>query len=223
MGTTIEITSSDGFKLSAYRAEPAGKARGGIVLVQEIFGVNNHMRKVADGYAADGYLVITPEFFDRSQKGVDLGYGPADIEAGRGHSGKLDWGNTMKDAQAAFDIAKSAGKVAVIGYCWGGTVAWLSSSKIADLGCAISYYGGGIGNNIGEAPKAPMMCHWGEKDHAIPMETVKKVESTYPSVSSFVYMGAGHGFNCDERGSYHADSAKIARERSIEFLRKNIG
>ena len=223
MGTTTEITSSDGFKLSAYRADPAGKPRGAIVLVQEIFGVNSHMRGTADGFAADGYLVVTPAYFDRSQKGVDLGYGPADIEAGRGHSSKLDWGNTMKDTQAAFDMVKSAGKVAVIGYCWGGTVAWLSASKIAGLGCAIAYYGGGIGNNIGEAPKAPLMCHWGEKDHAIPMETVKKVEATYPAVSSFVYTGAGHGFNCEQRGSYHAESAKIARERSIDFLRKHLG
>ena len=223
MGTTTEITSFDGFKLSAYRADPAGKPRGAIVLVQEIFGVNSHMRGVADGYAADGYLVVTPAYFDRAQPGVDLGYGPADIEAGRGHSGKLDWGNTMKDTQAAFDLVKSAGKVAVIGYCWGGTVAWLSASKIAGLGCAIAYYGGGIGNNIEEAPKAPLMCHWGEKDHAIPTETVKKVESTYPAVSSFVYIGAGHGFNCEQRGSYHAESAKTARDRSIDFLRKHVG
>ncbi len=223
MGTNVEITSADGFKLGAYRAEPAGKPRGAIVLVQEIFGVNSHMRGVADGYAADGYLVITPAFFDRSEKGVDLGYGPADIEAGRGHSGKLDWANTMKDTQAAFDMVKSAGKVAVIGYCWGGTVAWLSSSKIAGLGCAISYYGGGIGNNLAEAPIAPTMCHWGEMDHAIPMETVKKVESSHPSVQSFVYIGAGHGFNCEQRGSHHPESAKTARERSLEFLRKNVG
>ncbi len=223
MGTTTEITSFDGFKLSAYRADPAGKPRGAIVLVQEIFGVNSHMRSVADGYAADGYLVLTPAYFDRSQKGVDLGYGPADIEAGRGHSTKLDWGNTMKDTQAAFDMVKNAGKVAVIGYCWGGTVAWLASSKIAGLGCAIAYYGGGIGNNIGEAPKAPLMCHWGEKDHAIPTEVVNKVESTYPAVSSFVYAGAGHGFNCEQRGSYHAESAKLARDRSVDFLRKHLG
>ena len=161
MGTSINLTTSDGHTLSAYRADPAGKPRGAIVLVQEIFGVNSHMRGTADGFAADGYLVVTPAYFDRSQKGVDLGYGPADIEAGRGHSSKLDWGNTMKDTQAAFDMVKSAGKVAVIGYCWGGTVAWLSASKIAGLGCAIAYYGGGIGNNIGEAPKAPLMCHWG--------------------------------------------------------------
>ena len=223
MGSMTEITSADGFKLAAYRADPAGKPRGAIVLVQEIFGVNSHMRGVADGYAADGYLVITPSYFDRSQPGVDLGYGPADIEAGRGHSSKLDWGNTMKDTQAAVDMVKGAGKVAVIGYCWGGTVAWLSASKIPGLGCAIAYYGGGIGGNIDKAPVAPTMCHWGEKDHAIPLETVKKVEATYPGVSSFVYMGAGHGFNCEQRGSYHAESAKTARDRSLEFLRKHVG
>jgi carboxymethylenebutenolidase len=223
MGTQIEITSSDGFKLGAYRADPAGKPKGAVIVVQEIFGVNNHIRAVADGYAADGYLAIAPQFFDRSQKNVDLGYGPADIEAGRGHSMKLDWGNTMKDTQAACDLAKAAGKVAVVGYCWGGTTAWLAASQVNGVACTIAYYGGGIGQNIDKAPKAPVMCHWGEKDHAIPLETVKKVEAQYPAIPSFVYMGAGHGFNCNERGSWNADSAKTARERTLDFIKKHVG
>jgi carboxymethylenebutenolidase len=223
MGTQIEITSSDGFKLGAYRADPAGKPKGAVIVVQEIFGVNNHIRAVADGYAADGYLAIAPQFFDRSQKNVDLGYGPADIEAGRGHSMKLDWANTMKDTQAACDLAKAAGKVAVVGYCWGGTTAWLAASQVNGVACTIAYYGGGIGQNIDKAPKAPVMCHWGEKDHAIPLETVKKVEAQYPAIPSFVYMGAGHGFNCNERGSWNADSAKTARERTLDFIKKHVG
>lgn len=223
MGTQIEITSSDGFKLGAYRADPSGKPKGAVIVVQEIFGVNNHIRAVADGYAADGYLAIAPQYFDRSQKNVDLGYGPADIEAGRGHSMKLDWGNTMKDTQAACDLAKAAGKVAVVGYCWGGTTAWLAASQVNDVACTIAYYGGGIGQNIDKAPKAPVMCHWGEKDHAIPLETVKKVEAQYPGIPSFVYIGAGHGFNCNERGSWNADSAKTARERTLDFIKKHVG
>jgi carboxymethylenebutenolidase len=222
MGQMIELTSSDGFKLGAYRADPAGKARGGIVLVQEIFGVNQHIRKVADGYAADGYQVIAPAFFDRSHKGLDLGYTQADIEAGRAASQKVNWELTLKDVEAAMAAMKGAGKSAIIGYCWGGTLAWLSACRVSGLSAAIAYYGGGIPNFMNEKPKCPTMAHWGEKDHAIPMDAVRKVEAAHPEVTSYVYP-AGHGFNCDERGSYDAGSAKTARERTLEFLKKNVG
>jgi carboxymethylenebutenolidase len=222
MGLMIELTASDGFKLGAYRADPAGKPRGGLVLVQEIFGVNNHIKKTADGYAADGYLVVAPSFFDRSQRGVDLGYTQADIEAGRNIAQKLAWDDTVRDAQAAYDLVKSAGKSAVIGYCWGGTLAWLSAARIPGLACAVCYYGGGIPNTINEQPKCPVLFHWGEKDHSISMEAVAKIEAAHPKAASHHYP-AGHGFNCDERGSFDAGSAKLARERTLEFLRKNVG
>lgn len=222
MGKMIDISSPDGFKLGAYRADPAGKPRGGIVLVQEIFGVNNHIKKVADGYAADGYLVVAPAFFDRSHKGLDVGYTQADIEVGRDASSKVDWDVTIKDAQAAKTLVQSAGKTAVIGYCWGGTVAWLSACRISGLNAAICYYGGGIPNFMNEKPKCPTLCHWGEKDHAIPMDAVRKIEAAHPEVVSHVYP-AGHGFNCDERGSHDAASAKLARERTLEFLKKHVG
>jgi carboxymethylenebutenolidase len=222
MGQMIELTSSDGFKLGAYRAEPAGKPRGGIVLVQEVFGVNNHIKKTADGYAADGYLVLAPAFFDRVQRGVDLGYTQADIEAGRAVTQKLSWDDTVRDAQAAFELVKAAGKAAVIGYCWGGTLAWLSATRISGLACAICYYGGGIRNMYDEKPQCPVMFHWGEKDHAIPLDAVQKIEAAHPSATSHRYP-AGHGFNCDERGSYDAGSARLARERTLDFLRKHAG
>jgi carboxymethylenebutenolidase len=222
MGKTIELTSSDGFKLGAYRADPSGKAKGGIVLVQEIFGVNHHIKAVADGYAADGYAVIAPAYFDRVQKGFDVGYGQADMEQARAIPPKMDWGKVAADTQAAVSELKAAGKVAVIGYCWGGTVAWLSACKVDGVAAAIAYYGGGIPGMVNDKPRVPMMAHWGEKDHAIPMDAVKKVEAAHPGVQSFVYP-AGHGFNCDERGSFDAASAKQARERTIDFLKKHVG
>jgi carboxymethylenebutenolidase len=222
MGKNIELTAADGFKLGAYRAEPAGKPRGGIVLVQEIFGVNNHIKKVADGYAADGYVVIAPAYFDRVQHGFDVGYSQADMEAGRAIVQKLDWGNVIKDSQAALDALRSAGKSAVVGYCWGGTVAWLSAAKLNGLSCAVAFYGGGVAGLINEQPKCPIMFHWGEKDHAIPIDAVRKVEAAHPSALSHLYP-AGHGFNCDERASYEAASAKLARERTLEFLKKHLG
>lgn len=223
MGTMIELAAADGHKLAAYRAEPKGKPRGGLVLVQEIFGVNSHVKAVSDGFAADGYLVLAPAFFDRVQRGVDLGYTQADIDAGRAVMQKLQWDNTMKDVAAAIDNVKSAGKVGVVGYCWGGTVAWVAAARASGLDCAVPYYGGGIAGMVGEKPKVPVLFHWGETDHSITLEDVRKVEAAHPGCTSHVYQGAGHGFNCDHRGSYHADSAKLARSRTIEFLRKHIG
>ena len=222
VGKMIELTASDGHKLAAYRAEPKGKPRGALIVVQEIFGVNSHIKSVADGYAADGYLAVAPAFFDRAQRGVDLGYSQADIEVGRTFIPKMNWDTVMKDAGAAMDNVKSAGKVGIVGYCWGGTVVWMAAARLAGLACAVCYYGGGIPNNAGEKPKCPVMFHWGETDHAIPIAEAKKVAAAHPKAQSFIYK-AGHGFNCDQRGSYDADSAKLARERSLEFLRKHVG
>ena len=222
MGKMIELTASDGHKLSAYRAEPKGKPRGGLIVVQEIFGVNSHIKSVADGYAADGYLAVAPAFFDRAQPGVDLGYSQADIEVGRTFIPKMTWDNVVKDAGAALANVKSAGKTGIVGYCWGGTVSWMNASRLAGLAAAVTYYGGGITTNSGEKPKCPVMSHWGETDHAIPIDGVKKFLGEHKEVTSFIYP-AGHGFNCDQRGSYHAESAKLARTRTLEFMRKHIG
>ena len=222
MGKMIELAASDGHKFAAYRAEPNGKPRGGLIVVQEIFGVNSHIRSVADGYAADGYLVIAPAFFDRVERGLDIGYTPADIERGRAFIPKMQWDTVLKDATAAMDNIKSAGKTGVLGYCWGGTVAWISASRLAGTACSVCYYGGGIPGLIGEQPRCPVMFHWGETDHAIAIADAKKVAAAHPKQQSFIYQ-AGHGFNCDQRGSYHAESAKLARSRSLEFLRKHLG
>jgi carboxymethylenebutenolidase len=222
VGKMIELTASDGHKLAAYRAEPKGTPRGGLIVVQEIFGVNSHIKSVADGYAADGYLAIAPAFFDRVERGLDIGYTPADIERGRVFIPKMQWDTVMKDAAAGLDNVKSAGKAGIVGYCWGGTVSWVGAARLPGLAAAVTYYGGGITGLAGEKPKCPVMSHWGETDHAIALDGVKKFLGEHREVTSFIYP-AGHGFNCDQRGSYHAESAKLARSRSLEFLRKHIG
>ncbi len=222
MGTMIELKAADGHLFGAYRCEPAGKPRGGLVVVQEIFGVNSHIRAVADSFAADGYLVIAPAIFDRAKRNYDTGYTQPDIEAGLAIMQGLKWDNPLADVAAAIQSAKPAGKVGIVGYCYGGAVAWMAASRLSGLACAVPYYGGGIPNQIGEQPKCPVMFHWGETDHSIPLEAARRVAAAHPQAMSHYYK-AGHGFNCDQRGSYHAESAKLARERTIEFLRKHLG
>jgi carboxymethylenebutenolidase len=222
MGKMIELTASDGHKLAAYRADPAGKPRGGIVVIQEIFGVNSHIKQVADGYAADGYLAVAPAMFDRVQKNVDLGYTPEDIAKGREIRGKVTNDMALKDAEAAVKAASSAGKVGIIGYCWGGLVAWLAAAKIPGLSAAVPYYGGGILDNAELKPKVPLMGHFGDKDQHIPVDGVKKLAEKHKDHQIFIY-AADHGFNCDQRGSYNAPAAKQARSRTLEFFRKHLG
>jgi carboxymethylenebutenolidase len=218
----IELTAADGHRLAAYRADPSGKPRGGVVVIQEIFGVNSHVKQVADGFAADGYVAIAPALFDRVQKNVNLGYSPEDIAKGREIRGKVANEMAVKDAEAAVKAASSAGKVGIVGYCWGGFVTWLAAAKISGLACAVPYYGGGILDNTELAPRVPLMGHFGDKDQHIPVEGVKKLAAKYPQHQIFIY-SADHGFNCDHRGSYNAAAAKQARERTLEFLRKHLG
>lgn len=223
MSKTIELTAADGHKLGAYLAEPSGKAKGAIIVVQEIFGVNPHIRAVADGYAADGYLAIAPAFFDRLQRNFEAGYGPKDIEAGVAMIQKLTWDKVLLDVGAALAQVQSAGKVGIVGYCWGGTVAWLAAAKLAGLSCSIPYYGGGMFGMIGEQPKVPVMCQFGELDQSPSLEQAKAIAAAHPSVIANFYAGAGHGFNCNERGSYNEAAAKLARQRALEFLGRHIG
>jgi carboxymethylenebutenolidase len=222
MGTMIELTAADGHRLSAYRADPQGRPRGAIVVIQEIFGVNSHIKQVADGYAKDGYLAIAPALFDRVQKNVDLGYTPEDIAKGREIRGKVTNDMALKDTGAAIKAAGGAGKVGIVGYCWGGFVTWLAAGKLAGLSAAVAYYGGGILDNTDLAPKVPLMGHFGDKDQHIPADGVRKLAEKYKQHPIFIY-SADHGFNCDHRGSYDAPAAKQARERTLEFFRKHVG
>jgi carboxymethylenebutenolidase len=223
MGETIQLTAEDSHRLAGYRATPSGTPRGGVVVIQEIFGVNSHIKKLCDGFAADGYVALAPAIFDRVERDYATGYAPADIERGRATRGKLSIDDVMKDTQAAINELKRAGKpVAVVGYCFGGTIAWLSATRLNGVSAAVGYYGGGIADAAEEQPKAPVMLHFGETDASIPKEHYEKVQKVHPKLPVFIYP-AGHGFSCDERGSYHAPSAQQARERTLEFLRKHIG
>lgn len=224
MGKTVTLTASDGKKIAAYRAEPNGKPRGGIVVIQEIFGVNDHIRKVTDGYAAEGYLAIAPALFDRIKPDFEVGYTDADIAVGRDMKGKADTDAALRDIAAARDAIKSAGKTGVVGYCWGGFLAWVAATRLDGFAAASSYYGGGIGTVAEEKPRCPVIMHFGEKDHAIPLTEVDKVRTAQKGRVVEIHLyGAGHGFNCDQRGSFHGDSAKLARDRTLAFFKKHVG
>ena len=211
----MRLTASDGHELDAYVAEPKGKAMGGIVVVQEIFGVTGHIRRVADQYAAQNYKVIAPAMFDRVQRNVELDY--KDIEKGRALMLELEWPGTLADVTAGVSGVRDAGRVAVVGYCWGGTVAHVAASDL-DIAAAVSYYGGGVAKQLDKTPRCKIMYHFGDQDHAIPMADIERIKQAYPEAVVHVYAGAGHGFNCDERASFSAKDAKLAFERSLSFL-----
>jgi carboxymethylenebutenolidase len=222
MGDTITLTAEDGHKLAAYRAAPTGAPRGGLVVVQEIFGVNSHIKSVCDGFAADGYVALAPAIFDRVERDFAIGYKPEDIERGRGVRGKLPVEDAVKDVRAAVKaLAAERLKVGVVGYCFGGTVAWLAATRIAGIACAVGYYGGGIADTAAETPRCPVLLHWGETDQSIPPEHHARVRAAHPDLPMHIYP-AGHGFNCDQRGSYHEPSAKLARQRTLDFFAKHL-
>lgn len=227
MGAFIDLKAADGFTFPAYVANPAGKPRGGVVVLQEIFGVNSHIRSVADGYAADGYLAVAPSTFHRVKPGVDLGYSPEDMTAGselKAAVEALPAPGVLQDIQAAIKHAGSAGKVGIVGYCYGGLLTWRSACLLDGLSAAVPYYGGGVTTpaEIARKPKVPVMAHFGDQDHWIPMDTVKAFEKAHPEVEVHVY-AANHGFNCDQRGSYNAGAATTARERTLYFFGKHLG
>jgi carboxymethylenebutenolidase len=222
MGEWIKLKASDGFELPAWRAAPAGAAKGGIVVIQEIFGVNHHIRAVTDRFAAAGYLAVAPAVFERVQPGVELGYDPEGIQTGMGLAGKLDRDKALLDVAAATCDAASAGKVGIVGFCMGGTFAWVASALTPGLSAAVGYYGGGVVGLKTLEPKVPTMLHFGEKDDHIPLAGVKEVGELHPDVPIYLYP-AGHGFHCDERASYDAESAKLAWERTLEFFGRHLG
>jgi carboxymethylenebutenolidase len=223
MGKSVTLTAEDSHRLAAYRAEPAGKPRAGIVVIQEIFGVNQHIRKVTDSFAAEGYVALAPAIFDRVQRNFEIGYTPADVETGRTTRGKIQLDDMVADVRAAVKTLQAEGlKVGVVGYCLGGTLAWLASTRIDGVGAAVCYYGGGIAASASERPRGPVLIHWGETDASIPPEHWETVKKAHPDVPAHVYP-AGHGFHCDERGSYHAESAALAGRRTLDFFREHLG
>ncbi|MFO1398204.1 MAG: dienelactone hydrolase family protein [Burkholderiales bacterium] len=222
MGKWIELTAADGVTIKGYQADPAGKPRGGLVVVQEIFGVNSHIRDVCDRYAADGYLAVAPAIFDRVERDVELGYTPDDMVRGRDLRARCKLDQVLADIAAARAVAATAGRVGIIGYCWGGYLAYVSASRLPGFSCAIAYYGGGMQDALDEKPKVPVLGHFGEKDQHIPVAGIRKLAAANPSLEVHFY-DADHGFNCDQRGSYDAAAARVARERTLAFLQVHVG
>lgn len=220
MGETLTLTAADGHTLGAYRADPEGPSKGSLVVVQEIFGVNSHIRSVCDRFAAAGFTAIAPALFDRIEPGIELGYTPDDVASGRDLKGKSPDDAALADIKAALD-ALPDGKKGVVGFCWGGYLTWLSATRIDGVDAAVSYYGGGVASKASETPKCPIIMHFGEKDANIPMDQVDTVRNAHPDVPVYVY-DADHGFNCDQRGSYDAKSAAEAWERTITFFEHEL-
>lgn len=222
MGQTVTLKSADGFHLSAYVAKPEGTPRASLVVVQEIFGVNAHIRSVADRYARDGYIAIAPALYDRDTPHFEVGYSPEDMGKGYAIVQRLDRDKALADIQAAIDYVKSFGKVGVVGYCWGGTMAWLSAAELRGFFAAVGYYGGGVLGLASLKPNCPTMLHFGDLDKHIPVEGVKEFAANRPDVPTFIY-AADHGFNCDARASFNQAAADLARGRTLEFFKTHIG
>lgn len=226
MGTKIDLTAADGHRLGAYLAEPQGTPRGGLVVIQEIFGVNSHIRAVADRWAAEGYLVVAPALFDRQERGIELGYTEAEMGRGFGLLQAAVQEAALADisaAQAALKARLDANaRVGVLGFCWGGLLTWLSAAKVPGFAAAVPYYGGGIPNHADLQAQCPVLAHFGERDHWISAESVAAFAAAQPAVQVHVY-AADHGFNCDQRGSYDAAAAQLAAERSRAFLAQHLG
>lgn len=221
MGETIELKAADGFTFSAYVAGPKDASKG-IVVVQEIFGVNHHIRDVADRFAAQGYAVVAPALFDRTQKGIELGYTQDDIGKGRDFRMKLNDAEIMQDIEAAAAYLGNK-KLAIVGYCFGGTVAWWGATRSSKFAAASCWYGGGIAGTKDERPNCPVQMHFGEKDASIPMQDVDAVRAAQPNVEVYVYQGADHGFGCDERGTFSKPDYEQAQQRTLDFFSKHLG
>jgi len=229
MGQFIDLKAADGVTVPAYVAQPAGAPRGAVVVLQEIFGVNSHIRSVADGYAAAGYLAVAPSTFHRVKPGVELGYAEADMKEGFGYKTAVEAlpaPGVMQDIQAAIDHAAQAGggKVGLVGYCWGGLLTWRAACTLHGLSAVVPYYGGGMTTpeEAARQPQVPVLAHFGDQDHWIPLDTVEAFRKAQPGVQVQVY-AANHGFNCDQRGAFNAAASQLARERTLAFFAQHVG
>jgi carboxymethylenebutenolidase len=222
LGKQFKLTTTDRHTLGAYRADPHGTPKGGLVVVQEIFGVNQHIRAICDRLAALGYVAVAPAVFDRFVRDFECGYTPDEIANARSYLGNLNWDHIVADMAAAEDNLKNVGPKGVIGFCLGGTAAFLAACRIPGLKAAVAYYGGMIGKFADEKPKCPLQMHFGEKDEGIPQTVVEEIKKKQPQAEVYVYPNAAHGFYCDERASYNKDAAALAWSRTQEFLAKHM-
>ncbi len=220
MGEFITLTAADGHGFQAWQS---GKERPGLVVIQEIFGLNHHIRHTTDRFAAEGFTAIAPALFDRVEPGIELGYSEKDVERGREIRAKVSLEEALRDIAAAVVALKADGRpVGVVGYCWGGSLAWAAATRLEGIDAAVGYYGGEVAKMADERPRCPVMLHFGEKDHAIPMSDVESVRKKQPQLPVFTYP-AGHGFSCDERGSFDPESHAKALSRTLAFLREHLG
>lgn len=223
MGTIVSLRAADGHSLSAYEAQPAAPARGGLVLLQEIFGVTAHIRRVCDGYAARGYHVVAPALFDRIRPDVVLGYGKEDAATGRELRSRISWDHVFADVVAAQGRVAGSGNVAVAGYCWGGTVAWRSACHTDGVAAAICYYPTQVEPHVAEQPHCPVLMHFGERDPIATLAHAGQLRAAQGAAVEIQVYPASHGFNCDEIANYHAASAELALRRTLELLRAHVG
>jgi carboxymethylenebutenolidase len=222
LGRQFTLTAADKHQLGAYRADPQGTAKGGIVVIQEIFGVNRHIRAVCDRLADEGYTAVAPALFDRTQPSFECGYTPDEIANARKFVANPDFPAMLRDTQAAIDELKKDGAVGILGFCMGGTIAFLAAAEATGLSAAVCYYGGHIIKMVDKTPRCPTQMHFGEKDASIPMSDIETIKAKRSECEIFTYADAGHGFNCDERGSHNEAAAKLAWQRSMDFLRKHV-
>ena len=220
MNELLKITAKDNHQFAAYISQPSGKPKAGIVIIQEIFGVNAHIKEVTDLYASKGYLCIAPSLFDRIEKNVNLSYDDSGVTKGRNLKELCDK-YSLKDLEASISVVSSAGKVGVIGYCWGGSLSWRIGCEISNLSASVCYYGGDIPKLKDLKPNCNVLTHFGELDKGIPINEVKIFEKTRPEVLTYTYP-ADHGFNCDHRSQFNKKCASIALDRTLKFLEKNL-
>jgi carboxymethylenebutenolidase len=218
----IELTAGDGHRFSAYRADPDGTPKGAVVVVQDFFGVNPQIRKIADDFAAKGYIAIAPSLFDAVKPDVALGYDEGGLAQGVELTQQVGTERAIGDIQQAVDAVKNAGKVTIVGYGWGGYLAYLSANRVSGVACTVGYYGDGIVDDHREKRKVPTLLHFGEDDPRIPFEEVGQFRSHRPDVSAFSYPGAAHAFNCDDRDSYNGEAAKAALERTLAWISQYV-
>jgi carboxymethylenebutenolidase len=218
----IELTAADGHKLAAWKDGPAD-AKKALVVIQEIFGVNAHMRHICDRFVKNGYAVVAPALFDRAERGVELGYTPADVARGRELRSQVPDAGTVADIEAAATALPAGAKKGIVGYCWGGTVAWYGATRTKSFAAANGWYGGGIAATKDEKPNCPVELHFGSADAGIPMTDVEAIRAAQPGVAIFVYEGGQHGFGCDERASYNHEISELAWKRTLEFFGKQLG
>ena len=217
MGEYTTIMARDGHEFQAWLAAPPGRPRGALVVLQEIFGVNSHIRRLTDEFAAAGYTAIAPSLFDRVRRGIELGYSAAEMQEGAGYRAQLTPEATQRDVAAAVAVVKHSGRTALVGYCWGGGMAYLAATQLP-LACTVVYYGKVL-DYLAQKPRCPVQYHYGSADQSIPLTDVERIRAAAnPPAELFVYPGAGHGFNCEQRGSYDASAAALARQRTLEFI-----